>query len=625
MASSKIAAALEGVVKNSANLVANMQIGANEVLWGKTNVRPTMTAKYTPSTDPATPGTITYTTKIPAQQESTRKGVFTTGIYGVLDALLSVDLCQVLTYVYDTANLKKTPRPEPPWTPGQKRLYELQDTLKVVQGYVDTYLAYSDRIISSYTAAELGSQQGTVEGVGGTDVTRYNTFFLMRAVLDTLGPVLAAEDGLLSAEDKALLQTVPTLTQNTTLLDDLLGTFRKYTDYRQIRVEDLDFLQKKITTLRAVCVTVQALDFRSAAAVIGNVLNRDIRSQVQRLQKSINPTQIVPTLKTINTGVRTFIRVGRQVQGIVTRGQFLIKLGLLLYKVFKFILIFIGLIPVSGVFMTVGGQTKIQDAKNQAKDETDGVMRVLRAVNALLQVATDFIRYVLANANEIAVRLERLLETLKGCEAVSDSEVIKQLDDTVKDLKNLQEELAAYITKYDSKTDATNTTFGGYDIRVIDEEVVETTVRAKRRRGIALDLNGAIVVSSDLTFATNTAVIVEEVKQKLVAAGLVRPDLGVVDGANLQIISTSLTYLDNNDILETDLTISQETLNLLKLDATESVGNDQGTGLNAFINNLPGGKKLRESTKSVMTALKADVTSKIDREKAASNEAFRTG
>ena len=136
--------------------------------------------------------------------------------------------------------------------------------------------------------------------------------------------------------------------------------------------------------------------------------------------------------------------------------------------------------------------------------------------------------------------------------------------------------------------------FGTYDIRVVDEELTDRSIQNKRRRGIALTQTGQIVAQSDLTFATNTAVIIAEVKQKLVSLGLVQPNLvsgttnnAVADATNLATISESLDYLDNNDVIQDDLNITTT-----PSDLPDNLDETKGLGLNAFINNLKGGKKL---------------------------------
>lgn len=623
MANSKIAIGLEKLVNNSANLSGRLQVGVNKILWGNGNVQPVQTVKYNPVS-----GSLNYIINTPAATQPVKTDLASSGLFNALDALNQVDLCNVISYVTDNINLKKGPRPErSTWTPAQVRLYTLQDQAKLATTYIDKFIAYPNVFIGSYVGLGPNAQppsqaysQSNAPVDGGQNVTKYNLYFLMKGLQEVFSFNTPGSGSIFTTEDKVLLSTVPGLGSSLNIVNDFTGLVNRYADYRQIPDADLQNLQNKVTTLRSVCVTVQNLDFRNSLALAGNFLNVDIRSQIQQISKFVDPTKIIPTLKQINSAVRTFIRIAQQVQGILNLGQFIIKLGLLFYKVFKFILAFFGVLPLPNVYTTAGVQTRIQDAKNIAKDESDGVMRVLKAVNVLLAVITSFIRYLLANTNELIVKLERLLLSLEACEAVKDSDVISELKETAASLVQLRDNLSSYVIKYDSKIDPSTAMFGKYEIRVIDEQVTDPSLTYKRRRGVALDERGQIVASSDLTFATNYEVIIGEVKQKLVSLKLVAPTLGDLDATNLAIISESLTYLETSDVIQDDLNISD-------IDGIiqEAISENErsGLGLGDFIDNLPGGRKLRKRVKTAVSAATQGLSSQLQQEKTNSSNLFK--
>lgn len=616
MGKSKLAVSLGKIVTTSAKGLGTLQTGVNKVLWGSANTQPTQTATYNTAT-----GTIAYTST-PTTPTKPAGNLIESGLFNALDVLNSVDLCNVLAYFADTINVKKQPRPPQPWTAAQTALYTLQNKAALVQTQIDKFTAYPNVIIGSYIGTgpnavpvdQAVSQSGAPKQ-GGTGLTAYNVYFLMQSIKDTFSFSTQGTGSLFTAEDKTLLTTVPGLGGNLNVIDDFLGTINKYSDYRQIPNAELQNLINKINTIRSVCVTIQNLDFKNALALVGNFLGTDIRAQIQKLSAFINPRDIIKELKKINSSLQTFIRIGNQIQGILRTGQFLIKLALLFYKVFKFIIKFFTALPWPLALSIAGIQTVIQDAKEKAKDESDGVLILLKSINSLLGVALTFIRYVLANTNELLIRLNILLVKLEGCQAVKDSDVLKELYQTRDSLITLQEQLATYITQYDSKVDPNTAMFGGYDIRVVDEELTDRSIQNKRRRGIALNKNGQLVVQSDLTFATNTSVIIAEVKQKLVAKGFVQPSLGVIDGVDLETISDSLDYLDSNDILNDNLTILPT-----ELDAPDNLDESKGLGLNAFINNLPGGRKLRQRARKAVETSAMNVKSEVAGELAASKQ-----
>lgn len=548
-----------------------------------------------------------------------------TGLFNALDALNSVDLCNVVSYAYDNINIKRQPRPErSTWTTVQVAFYTLQDQAGLTKNAIDKFRSYPNTFIGSY--AGIGSnavppQQAVAQTnapiQGGTSVQKYNMYFLLQSIGEVFSFNTNTTGSLFTSEDAILLRQVPGLGSNLNFVNDFLRNVNKYTDYRQISNAELQRLLNRVNELWDICNTIQNLNFRNATALIGNFVGADIRSQVQKLSEFLNITKIIPTLKDINNNIRAFIRIASQVQKIITTGQFIIKVAIFLYKVFKFTYLFFKTLIIPLIFGTSGTQVTIQDVATQAKDETRGVLRVLQSINALLNVATNFVRYLVVNANELLRRLDTTLLTLQACDAFKDSDVLNELQQTRKDLNTLLENLSTYIIDYDSKTDPDTALFGAYQIRIIDEQVVERTVTNLRRRGIALDQRGTIVAQSDLTFATNPQVIIGEVKQKLVSLGLVRPDLGVLDSDALSIVSESLTYLDNNDILQDDLNITS-----VPLDLPDNTDENQGVGLNAFINNLPGGRRLRQRTRASVDQSRNNLTSQLAQERVQASQSI---
>lgn len=620
MAGSKIAESLEKLVNNAARLVGNLQLGVNKILWGRSNTQPTAKVTYTPATEAGKTATLNYTTQVPTApqtaQQSKVRNFAQSGLFNILNALNSVDLCAVITYAYDNINLKRKKRPpEQEWNETQKLFYGFQDLCGEIVTYIDKYTAYPNVFIGSYVGVGpngipplIAAEDNNAPVQGGTQVTKYNTYFLMQAIKQNL-VFGRGEQSLFTQEDREIIQAVPGLINNLNFLKDTISVIDRYSSYLEIPDVQLQKIITNINKIRTTCVTIQNLDIRDPRGLInlaGNYLGTDIRSQVQQLNKFIDVTKIIPTLKQINNSLRAFIRIANQVEGIIRTGQFFIKLGLLFYKVFKFLILFFKASPIPLIFGTTGTQTTFQDLKNKAQDESDGVVRILRAVNALLSVVVSFIRYLLGNTIELLRRLEILLATLRACEAMKNSDVLFELEETNKELIALKERLETYLLDFESKTDPNTSQLGKYQLRVVEEQLVETTIVNKRRRGVALDVNGAIVAQSDLTFATDSRIIIEEVKQKLIASGLINPITSAISPIDLQVFSEAYNYLDNNDILEEEITLPEDEIEL-----ADNLNENQGLGLQAFVNNLKGGKRLRRRMRAKLAAQKRTLATQI--------------
>jgi hypothetical protein len=609
---SLIARPLIKLVKNTAKLVGKLQVGINKILWGVNNQQPSVGRVSERITNSKVSYNFTQNTpapKPPGQGEN----LLTAGLFNALDLLAELDLCNIIASLTDMINIKKKPRPAPPWQPPASYLYYIQDQCGEIRKFIDKYLAYPNEFIGSYLGVgpnalppqeALDKTGAPVQG--GTAVQKYNIYFLMQSIKD-LTDTFTGPNSIFSAEEQTLLSSVPGLGGALNFLDDFTGIINKYSDYRNIPNEELQKLINKINQVRSVCVTIENLDFKSALALAGNLLGVNVREEIQKLSDFLNPTQIIPTLKEINNSIRGFIKIGRQVQGILSLGQFIIKIALVFNKVFKFVIQFISFAPIPAVSQTTGTISRLESAKNAAKDETQGVDRILKAVNALLSVLLLFIRYLVTNANELLIRLDRILTNLEVCEAVKDSDVLAELQETRRALIDLRNQLLTYLNDYDSKTDPDTAVFGVYSIRIIDEEVTDREITNRRRRGVALAPDGQIVTQSDLTFATNPRVIIGEVQQRLLALGLVSTGQGLLDVATLDTVAESINFLNSNDIAENDLNINAS--------AQDSASVVQDMNISDFLSNLPGGEQFKAKSRSTTTGYAANAQDQVKKQK----------
>ena len=617
----KAGESISKVINGFAKLVGQMQVAVNKVLWGRGNTQPAATAHY----DRAS-GNMQYTSTPPPPPTppKTKAGdLIGTGLFNALDALNQVDLCDVMTYVASNVKVKKKPRrPKEQWSGVEKTLYRIQDYAGEVVMAIDKYEAYPNTFIGQYAgigpnaisaeeAVKLSGTNSTTDSLSGTNVSKYNMYNLIRSIQDILSPTGISSNSLFSAEDRQTLGMIPGIGSSLNVIDDFVANINKYTDYRNISSNDLIKLQNQITKIRTVCVAIQTLDPQSGLALAGNFLGVDIRSQIQKLNKYLDVTKIIPTLRKINNAIKSFITMGKKIQNIVRTAQFIIKVLVLIVKVFKFIIAFFKKLPLPLLYATSGIQSTLESAKKAAEDQTDSVTVALKQLNGLLAVVLIFVRYLLTNANELLIRLQTLLTTLEACEAMKGSDILAELQQTATELQSFKEQLSDYIIAYDSKTNDNEVLYGKYTIRVVDEEITDKSIPNKRRRGIAFDQYGTIVAQSDLTFATNNTTIINEVKLKLINLGLAPANTAVLSASQAAILAESLSYLDDDSLSEEGYTLLRAEYDL---DAPDNEDEDDGLGLNAFINKLKGGKRLRRRVRRAMSAQKRQLADQLQRE-----------
>jgi hypothetical protein len=603
---------------------ATIQIGLYKLLWG----RATNPIRKTVTKDPVTGKyVVTSRTKPSLPQKVT--DFFQSGLFNILDTINSLDLCNILSFLSNPTNSRPRQRPPKPWTDAQIVFYGIQDKAKLAQETIDKYLALPTTLVRSYVGIEpqavtpkqavtgSGSPDGT-DNLSGTPAQKYNVYSLLQDLKATF--TVGDSKSIITAEDATILRQVPGLGGSLNFIDDFIGLANQYTDYRNINNEELQKLLKKINDVRSICVTIQTLDFKSIIATVANFLGVDVRAQIQKLSRIINPTQLLPTIKQIADQVNGFVKIAQRTFNILTQLQFIIKLSIILVKIFTFIKAFFLFSPAPGLTLTAGIIARFEEGKDAATNGINRVIRRLEQVNGLLSVLVSFVRYLLASSIELLAKLQTLIAQLEACETTRDSAVLLELKASYDNLNQIQEQLATYLTIYDGKTSPDRATFGVYSIRVVDEELTEKSIVNKRRRGIAVDSAGAIVAQSDLTFATNTSVIIEETKIKLISLGLVAPQFSTFTGSDLSVITTSINFLEDDTALNPELNL--DALLQENPDIPDSTDTNAGTGLNAFINNLPGGRKLRIRTRKAMQEASTKVKSEINQTKTEGRQAL---
>lgn len=578
----------------------------DKVLWGSVNE---VTAAPAPGTS------------IPTTPKKTKVGSFIqSGLFNALDALISVDLCNILNYIYSINTPKK--RSETP-TKIEKALYDLQDKATLVREAIDKFYAFPSDILDNLKDPNPSApvpapgttpttNQPTSTELAGSAMQKYNLGIVSRYTSDVFkaaGNTQALTQGAIAEvnsitaeafgdpEIKAALSLIPNFNANINSLQDYINFADKYADWRAIPNEEFQEILKKIDTVRAVCVTIEGFSLGGALDLVQQFTGLDIRSQIAKLNDFIDVKRIVPTLKDIDKALRSFIATCKSIQGYLRIGRGIVKIALVLIKIFKYISKLISSIPLPLMYATFNVTAKLEDAKEKAKENVTGLEKFLGQLNALLALIIEVVRYIQQNTEQLLQRVDILLSKLQGCDALTDSSVLEQLQQTRQSLSNLSDELTAIIKDYDSVANPDSADYGSYTIRVVDEELVDEAITNRRRRGIALDASGILVAQSDLTFATNTALIIEETKIKLVTLGLISAD---------QLSETDLV------ILEATSYLGSENFNMTDLTAADT---EDTIGLSAFFKNQPGNaalrKRVRSKLKATDTAAKKAIASQM--------------
>lgn len=590
---SAIVKALNKFIVVIGNGVNAAKKAVDKVLWGNVD---NVTAVPAPGTPP------------PEQPKKTKVGSFIqSGLFNVMDALLQVDLCNIINYLIATAdnelgNVKRSENP----TKIEKALYELQDAAILVRQAIDSFYAAPSEILKDLrnpdpqAAPAPGTtpttDQPPTDSLAGSNMQKYNFGIVgkyakevfkgagsaYQLIVGSTAAVNSTTQGaLVDPEVQAALKLIPGFNAQMNGLKDYLNIIDQYADFRSIPNDEFQMLLKKLDDIRGVCVTIENFSLAGALDLVEQFVGTDVRSQIAQLNQFLNPTKLVPTFKQINDALRSFINTCRTIQTYIRIGRGVIKIVIVLVRVFRFIASLISSTPAPLMFLTYNVTARLEDAKEAAKSNSGALMEFLGQFNTLLGLLLNVVTYLQQNTQALLDRLDRLLAILSSCNAMSDSDIVKQLTDTRADLVKLSDELAQILATYENKS---KPKLGEYEVVIVEEELVDEGIQNRRRRGVALGLNGVIAAQSDLTFATDNNIIIGEVKLKLVAAGLLSPDTIDTD----PIIQEALRFLEDDAELEDyNIPVTPETAEI-------------ASDLNTVANSIKGAFPLRAKTKKIL-------------------------
>lgn len=500
------------------------------------------------------------------------------GVLNVVETVASVDLCNIINYA-----LQQIPggtpfdptKPPPTDKPVERSKWQLQKAAYDTQIFIDKYY-------NQYTDSNnLQSRAGLADLVTQVRIT-----------LQEITSAVSAE-----SSNPVLLKSYPELSVLTNFVDNVVGYFNKYTDVNSIPFEEVQKIISYIDKTRNVCIAIQGIN--SPASLINfadSTFNAGLQEQIERVQKIIDPARLIPLLKSILKTANNINSVGRKILGYISTARAIIRIAVLLLKVFKIIVKFLKKLPIPSMYILVGIQntiTEVQESK--LKGFIDKTVKRLNQINFVLGLVVMYVTSLLIAIDQIIQYLKIMLLNLEACKNVDD-EFIKDLNDTINNLTGTRNELQSFIDNYNNNANQVNKRFGKYTIEIITEEVTDEGIRLKRRYGIGTSPENIVVVESTPTFASLDQIIINEVKVLLVSGGFVDSDLEGLSNDEILVLTESLNYLQDGDIniQEIETSVSESDFG----DSADLLNSELELG--QFLNNLPGGKALRRRVRKAM-------------------------
>jgi hypothetical protein len=322
---------------------------------------------------------------------------------------------------------------------------------------------------------------------------------------------------------------------------------------------------------------------------VQTVSNLNIGEQEQRIQKYLSIDKLLPVIKTLLDSVNIINQMGLKILKFVKLILIYIKIQTIILKVLKKVVKIFNKLPLPLSFLMFGVSSTIQGGKDAILKQIDERLERLSQLNTLVELIYLTVQNITVKIQYINNQLQIIQNNLQICNETDSSPIINELDNTRKKLISTLEDLDKFSSKYTQASQSNENIFGGFILRIQEEELVDEGIKYKRRRGIAIDSNGILVEQTDLTFATDTFIIIEELKLKLQNKGLIQ---GIGD--------TGLQYPDldslvNELLLDSDIPDTDEDNQSDKDLSSEYISIQ--SELNSMIDGIKGASKLKKRVK----------------------------
>ena len=499
------------------------------------------------------------------------------GIINLLEGLASVDFCNILNYSLNNLPDGKIFDPKnPPESTDvvARKKWELQKKAFDTQQFIDQY--YREYVDTNNPQSRIG------------------LLLLLQQINSTLSTVVSnANTGL---NDPLIKENFPQISTASNFLQNAFGVFNRYTDLRQVPVQEIQKIVKLVDSVRQYSIIIQGLNNpKNAIGLIDSSLNGAIQKELSDISSLIlQPEKAASILKSIIKTVNTINSIAQKVLGFISTLQVITKVCILLIKIFNVVSAFFIALPIPNMSTTIGITNKFSDILQNKVKEAGQKKLILRLeqIFAVLNLTAIVVTSLYGAIQNIINKLKLIQLNLDSCPN-KNVDLLNEINDSINDLTKTSVKLGNFLNQYNDQQTKSESQFGKYAIKIVTEQVVDEGINLRRRYGIARDTNGYIVVQSTPTFASLDLIIINEVKALLVSKGLVSSNLSSLSSEDQVTILEAARFLGEDEIGLDNIELSGSDIQTIE-------EQDSELGINTFINNLPGGRALRKRIRDKM-------------------------
>lgn len=492
------------------------------------------------------------------------------GVLYIISKIAGVDFCNIISSGLNSVKIGKAfdPLNPPPSSASdfEKKKWQVQYKAFRVQTVIDDF--------------------NSVFGVDiGQDI-RVGIKELIINVNQNLSELNAQETGIASKE---ITNAFPETSIMLNAVNEQIGKLSSYLNINNISQSDVQNVLKIINDVRTVAVAIQSLNNpANLISTVDSLTGGNLNDEINKIQEFVNSRgEVLKLVKYLLEKAKSLNSTARSILGYINLARTMIKLFLLLIRVFYTIRFWITGAPVPLQFVDMGTMQKADDLKTLVIDYKgiQNFINRLQQFEALLREIGTLAEILILGANEIIQKLTLVKLNLESC----NSKIAQEIDETIQETSKNSKELEKFLSDIQNAVKKADTTFGEYTIFIVTEELADEGIRLKRRYGIARDSNNYIVAQSTPTFASLDQIIINEVKALLVSKGLVKPSISALSPENAVIYENALTFL-GDDAAE------------FNANTLVDVGIEDNDDIQEFVDNLPGGIAFRIKSRKRMIA-----------------------
>jgi hypothetical protein len=510
------------------------------------------------------------------------------GLVYLTGLLASLDLCSIIQTIQNLANGVQgqgfNPNADPP---PNDPIWKIQRKAYDIQVLIDAFeAAYA---VTSDPASQI------------TNLIR------------TVAPELIELGGPNYLGDETIKNNFPQTSQFNNFIEDSVRWLSDRLTISNADKENIDKFRKKVAAVRQICVLIQGLS--SPASLVALALRALPPATYDAIDKlgvdNIDPDKLNRVVSQIAKALKPVIAVLRETVKALRGIQALIRILIIVVKIFKIILNFLLILPLPNMTTTTGVTTTTAAKYQKLLKKSEIIIRILNSINKIVAIIVSLLEGITSAIDLLLSNLKQIVDNLMSCDRNSSEArdpLMASIQSDILEIEQSNNEIKAFTENYRNKQSTKNKSYFGYTIEILTEKIadpaVQETVRP-RRFGIALNSDGIAVVQSTATFASDDNIIISEVKLLLIQKNLIKNPVGLYTDAELNVITDSLLILGDNSITLDDIVDENY------IDSPDNEDENDGLGLNAFINKLKGGKKLRERIKKSMSQSKEKLKSDL--------------